>query len=85
MTHYMVGSEATDSKVEHIHANNQEEAVKKFVTGDNDGGFLAKEFDGYDIYVVAASKVSEFTVEITPPTTEQVKIVKVPARPTTAT
>ena len=85
MTHYMVGSEAVDNKVEHIHADNQEEAVKAFVSGENDYGYDAKMFNSYDIHIVAASKVSIFTVEITPSTAEQVKVVKVPARPTTAT
>ena len=77
MTHYLVGSETMDGKAEHVHADNQEEAIKKFISGDNDYGYTAEEFEGFDIYIVAISKVSEYTIEITPPTVEQVKVVKV--------
>ena len=85
MTHYLISSEATDGKIEHVHANSQEEAVQEFVTGGNDYGYAPEFFEGYEVFIVAFSKVSEYTVEITPPTAEQVKVVKVPARPTTAT
>ena len=77
MTHYLVGSEAVDGKVEHISAETQEEAVKAYVSGENQYGYSADFFEDYDIHIVAASKVSEYHIEIMPPTKEQVAVVKV--------
>ncbi len=78
MTHYLVGAE-DEGRVEHIHADSQEEAVKAYLSGENDMGYEAEDFEGDRIIIVAFSNTSAFEVEVIPPTEVEVKLTKVKA------
>ena len=73
--HYLVG--VADEPVQHIHAKDQEGAIREFVNGDNYMGYEADEFDGQDVIVVAYSKVQVYAVDIEPPTEANVQLRKV--------
>ncbi len=73
--HYLVGTQ--DEPVSHIHAVDQEAAIKEFVNGGNWNGYEAEEFDGEDIIIVAYAKVQVYVTEIVPPVEQEISITKV--------
>ncbi len=73
--HYLVGTQ--DEPVSHIHAVDQEAAVKAFMNGENWNGYEADEFDGEDIIIVAYSKVQVYLTEIVPPVQQDISLTKV--------
>lgn len=66
-THYIIASEAADMAPMHIWAKSQQEAVEAFVNGENDYGYSAEFFDGYEVYVVPTSQITAWLVEMVPP------------------
>jgi len=73
--HYLVG--VVDEPVSHIHAKDQETAVREFVNGANEYGYDAENYDGAEVLVVAYSKVDEYAVNIVPPTDPELTIEKI--------
>jgi hypothetical protein len=64
--HYYVTCEGFVEAPSCVYATSQAEAIRQFIEGDNDYGYTAEDFDGYTIQIVAASKVSEYVVEVQP-------------------
>jgi hypothetical protein len=75
-THYYITSEVVDMQVSHISAPNQEEAVMRYVQGENDYGYDASFFDGYEVLIVAESKVDTWRVDEPPVPTVLITKVK---------
>jgi hypothetical protein len=76
--HYIIASEATDMNAEHIYAPDQPTAVEKYVDGENQYGYDRSNFDGYEVYVVPASLVTAWLVELydPPPQEQEIRILK---------
>ena len=78
--HYLVGSDVINELPTHLHAANQEEAVKKYVNGENEYDYQAEEFDMAEVMVVPMSKVKIYRVETIQPTEFEVRIKRLPQR-----
>lgn len=62
--HYVITSSVTDDLVEHIYADNQEEAVRKFIQPDgNQYGYDEPDFDYEEIMITAFKNVRTFQIE----------------------